>query len=75
MSEHAFDDLIERFRVLEIQLETLQAGHAETLAENAALQRELDLTRARLAYHQSLNVERFGFEPTAPPGRLLHDEK
>jgi hypothetical protein len=67
MNEFASDDLIERFRALEARLE-------EALAENLKLIGELDHTRNQLAYQKSLNVERYGFLPTAPPGTLLDDE-
>jgi hypothetical protein len=67
MSESNANDLAERFRALEAKL-------AELHAENLELIRELDRTREWLAYHRSLNVERIGFLPTAPPGTYLQHE-
>jgi hypothetical protein len=67
MNQYCHDDLAERFRALEAKL-------AELHAENLELIRELDRTREWLAYHQSLNVERIGFLPTAPPGTYLNEE-
>jgi hypothetical protein len=52
-----FDSLVDRFRALEIKLETVLADQAELLAENAGLRRELAAIHAELMNEPSREAQ------------------